>query len=69
MLEYTKGAIKNGNPDKQQNKTKKNKKNAQYNMCWTPLSPAKTNNVNKTLDLIPTTGVKDERNIVFMWKS
>ena len=30
---------------------------------------ANTNNVNKTLACLQTTGAKDEPNIVFMWKS
>ena len=38
-------------------------------MCWTPLYANKTNNVNKTYTLLQITGVKDEPNIVFMWKS
>ena len=50
-------------------KTKKNKAKTQHNMCWTPLYANKTNNVNKTYTLLQITGVKDEPNIVFMWKS
>ena len=46
--------------------TKKNKTNKKHNMCWTPLY---TNNVNKTLALLQTTGAKNEPSIVFMRKS
>jgi hypothetical protein len=35
-------------------------------MCWTPITRAKKNNVNKTCAILQTTGGKDEPNIVCM---
>ena len=48
---------------------RKNKAKTQHNMCWTKLSQANTNNVNKTCAFLQTTGGNGEPNVVFMWKS
>ena len=38
-------------------------------MCWTPLYPKNTSNINNTRVLLQTTGGKDEPNIGLMWNS
>jgi hypothetical protein len=68
MLEIIERAIKNGHPRETGNITKPiqmhNTMGDGHHYTQT-----NTNNVNKTLALLQTTGGKDKPNIIFMWKS
>ena len=69
MLANTKGTIKNGQ-SRETGNTRWRKTKQKHNTIGIGhhYTQTNTNNVNKTWALLPTTGSKDEPNIVFMRK-
>jgi hypothetical protein len=73
MLDNTKGAIKNGQSRETGNigYTRRRQTKQKLNIICVGhhYEQTNTNNLNKTLALLQTTGGKDEQNIVFLRKS
>ena len=69
-MENTEWAIKNEKPEKQATKDTQDEERQKHNTLCVGHHYKQTNtfNINKTCDLLHTTGSKDEPNIIFIQK-